>query len=317
MPKGAEARTTAVLTGRLARAPWGESRQRPPPHSRGNRWFLYLLPPLLFTLVLLLGSQIPFLYLSFFKDLRLGRVGTALTLSNYIALFSDPFYRNAAWQTLWLSASVAVMTLATGFPVAYILARMKSRWSLFLLATIVTTSFITIVVKVLGIVIIFSAKGPLNRTLLWLGLISQPFTIVGRASGVIIGMMHFTLGFAVMLMYSVIRTIPSSLEEAAQIHGSSRLRVFRRVVVPLAAPGIVTTGLVVFNLSMGAFTSTALLGSGNVFTLPILIQQTVILETKYAIGASIAMVLLVATLLVNLISVFAISRFRSTRMVQA
>ena len=282
-----------------------------------SRWWLYLAPPLAFVLVLLLASQLPFIHLSFFKDLRLGRVGTEFTWANYVSLALDPFYVNAAITTVQLSCVVSVLTLVLGFPVAYNLARMTSWWSLVLLAAIVTTSFNTIVIKVLGLIIIFSAKGQLKRLLLALGLVDSPINVVGRPSGVILGLLHFTMGFAVMLLYGVLRTIPRSLEEAAQIHGSSRWRVFQRVIIPLSAPGAISAALVVFNLCMGAFTSTALLGGGNIFTLPILIQQSVILETKYAMGAAISTVLLVATLIVNLLSVALISRLRANRAVLA
>ena len=288
-----------------------------PASRRGPGWGLYLVPPLALIVLLLILTQVPFIYSSFFKDLRLGRVGTDFTIANYVALALDPFYVKAAFTTVWLSGFVAGITLLIGFPVAYILARMTSWWSLVLLATIVTTSFITIVIKVLGVIIIFSANGQLNRMLLALGIVDAPITVIGRPSGVIMGLMHFTMGFAVMLLYGVIRTIPRSLEEAAQIHGSSRIRVFLRVIIPLAAPGSVAAALVVFNLCMGAFTSTALLGGGNIFTLPILIQQTVVLETKYALGATISTVLLVATLLINLLSVALIGRLRANRLVLA
>jgi putative spermidine/putrescine transport system permease protein len=305
--------------GEVKRQPSTEAHIAFQPNAAGRmaspKWWLYLTPPLAFVLVFLLASQLPFIHSSFFKDLRLGRVGTEATIANYILLALDPFYVNAAVTTVKLSAIVAVLTLLIGFPVAYILARMRSVWSLVLLATVVTTSFITIVIKVLGLIIIFSANGQLNKTLMALGLVSAPINVIGRPSGVIMGLLHFTMGFAVMLLYGVIRTIPRSLEEAAQIHGSSRWRVFQRVVIPLAAPGAISAGLVVFNLCMGAFTSTALLGGGNIFTLPILIQQTVILETKYAMGAAISTVLLVATLLINLLSVALIARLRANRLV--
>ena len=77
--------------------------------------------------------------------------------------------------------------------------------------------------------------------------------------------MHFTLGFGVLLLYSIIQTIPSSLESAAQIHGASRWRVYYRVIFPLSLPGITAMLLMVFNMCMGAFTSAALLGGGKVF----------------------------------------------------
>ena len=103
-------------------------------------------------------------------------------------------------------------------------------------------------------------------------------------TGVVLGLLHFTLGFVVLLIFSVLQTIPRSLEEAAEVHGASAWRVFRRVVLPLSAPGVVVAGLVIFNLSMGAFTAVSLLGGGRILTLPVLIERTMILETKYAHG---------------------------------
>lgn len=281
------------------------------------RWHLVLIPSLLLSLFLLLSSQIAFLRGSFFKDLRLGRIGTELTAENYVRFFTDSLYVDSLLLTIRLSATVAILTLAIGFPVAYILARMRSRWSLVLLAAIIAASFITIVIKVLGLIIIFSSGGTLNRLLVGSGLLERPLTIMGEPSGVVVGLMHFTMGFAVLLLYGVIKTIPRSLEEAAEIHGAARWRVFLRVIIPLSLPGIVVTSLIVFNLCMGAFTSAALIGGGKVFTLPVLIQQTVIMQTRYAMGATVSAVLMTVTLLINALSVLIMARFDRRRGVVA
>jgi len=272
------------------------------------RWHLALIPSLILSLFLLLASQIAFLRGSFFKDLRLGRLGVDLTLENYVRFFTDSLYVDSLLLTVRLSATVAFMTLLIGYPIAYILARANGRWALLALASIVAASFITIVIKVLGLIIIFSSGGILNRFLLWAGIVSQPVSIMGQPSGVVVGLMHFTMGFAVLLLYGVIRTIPKSLEEAAEIHGAPRWRVFLRVVLPLSLPGIVVTLLIVFNLCMGAFTSAALIGGGKVLTLPVLIQQTVILQTRYAMGATVSAALMTMTLLINGLSLLLMAR---------
>ena len=85
---------------------------------------------------------------------------------------------------------------------------------------------------------------------------------------------------------------------------------FPRVVLPLSLPGVIVAGLVVFNLSMGAFTAASLLGGGRILTLPVLIERTMILETKYAMAACLAAVLLGAVLLVNVIVALALARMR-------
>lgn len=282
-----------------------------------TRWELMLIPSLLVSLLLLVSSQALFLQASVYRDLGLGRTGTTVDLANYVRFFTDPFYLRVLLLTVEVSSLATLFTLVLAYPVAYVIARMRSRLAMVLLAAIVISSFITIVIKVFGLIIIFAADGWLNRALTALGIIERPFTIIGKVAGVVIGLMHFSLGFAVLLLYGVIRTIPRSLEEAAQIHGASRPSTFLRVVVPLSLPGVVIGALIVFNLCMGAFTSAALLGGGRVLTLPVLIQRTVILEVKYSMAGTLAAVLLASVLLINLLSVFMLRRLRATRLMIA
>jgi putative spermidine/putrescine transport system permease protein len=281
------------------------------------RWHLMMLPPLALSLVLLVASQYIFLRGSFFADLRLGRLGSELTLQNYWRVVSDGFYLSALWLTVRLSAVVVLVTLVIGFPTAYLLARMRSGWATTLLALLVASSFVTIVIKVLGLVILFSPGGALNVSLLWLGLVDQPVSLRGTEIGVVVGLIYFTVGFFVLLLYGVVRSIPPSLEQAAELLGAPRWRVMWRVVIPLSLPGIIASSLVVFNLCMGAFTSAALIGAGRILTLPVLIQRTVMLDAKYAMGATLAVVLLLCGLLINLVSILAIGRLKAMRRVVA
>lgn len=282
-----------------------------------GRWEHLLIPSFVVSFLLLTASQLIFLQGSLSQDLGLGRLSETLGLENYLALFTDEFYVHSLWVTVQVSLLATLGTLALGFPVAYVIARMRSRWAMLMLAGVVVASFVTIVIKVYGLMVIFAADGWLNKGMLMVGLISRPYTIIGSNTGVVVGLMHFTLGFGVLLLYSVVRTIPVSLEEAATIHGANRARVFRRVVLPLALPGVVVGALMIFNMCMGAFTSAALLGGGRVFTLPVLIQRTVIVETKYAMGATLAAVLLVSVVVINLVSVYLVKRMRVARLVIA
>tara|TARA_B100000315_G_scaffold215629_1_gene215027 strand:- start:76 stop:930 length:855 start_codon:yes stop_codon:yes gene_type:complete len=279
------------------------------------RWELLLIPPFIVTLVLTAASQFFLAKNSLYKDLGLGLVNDTLQLTNYIRYFTDTFYLKSLWVTIEISVMAAFFTLLFSYPVAYVIARMKSKWAMVMLAAIISSSFITIVIKVFGLIIIFAADGWLNRFLMWSGLRDSPFTIVGSEAGVVVGLMHFSLGFGVLILYSVVQTIPKSLEEASQVHGASRFRTFWRVVLPLSIPGVTIGGLMLFNLCMGAFTSASLLGGGFVFTLPVLIQRTVIMESKYSMGGTLAMVLLVVVVLINLLSLFLLRRMRVTKQV--
>ena len=280
-----------------------------------TRWQYFLVPGLAVTLVLLLASQFMFIKGSFYQDLGLGLTGNEIILDNYIKFFTDPFYLRSLWLTVKVSLVTTLCTLLLGYPVAYVIARSGPRLAMFMMAAIVISSFISIVIKVFGLMIIFSSNGWINQTLLALGVLDRPFTVIGNISGVVVGLIYFSLGFAVLLLYSVIQTIPRSLEEAAQITGAGRARVLWRVVFPLSLPGVIVGALTLFNLNMGAFTSAALLGGGRIFTLPVLIQKTVILDVKYSMAGTIAAVLLISVVLINLLSIVVLRRLRATRWV--
>jgi putative spermidine/putrescine transport system permease protein len=279
-----------------------------------RRWTLLFLPSAFLMVGLLFATQGVFLRGSLLKDLGFGRFDATLQFGNFARIFSDPFYLHSLWLSVWLSAVASVIALLLAFPVAYILARMRSKLALAILAIVVATSFVSEVIKALGFFILFSANGPISQPLLALGIIEEPLRILGTPQAVIVGFLHFTLGIGILLLFGVVRTVPENLEEAAQIHGAPRWRVFWRVVLPLCAPGLLTTFLLFFNLCMGAFTSTAFLGGSRVMTLPLLIQRTIITEVKYGMGAALAATLLVSVILINLASVALIAGWRGRRM---
>lgn len=264
-----------------------------------TRWGWLVLPCLITTGALLVASQLVFLRISFYRDRSFGRVEPDLTVANYLRVLQDPFYLRSLLLTFEVALLVLACSLAIGYPAAYILARMRSRWATVLLGAVLASALVAEVIKVLGLVVIFSADGLLNRTLLATGLIAAPLQLLGSMSGVVVGLLHFTLGFIILLLFGVIQTIPRSLEEAARVHGATRSRALWRVVIPLSLPGVIAGGLVVFNLSMGAFTAAALLGGGRILTMPVLVERTMILETRYAVAACAAAVLMGSVLLVN------------------
>jgi putative spermidine/putrescine transport system permease protein len=280
-----------------------------------TRWGYLLIVPFLISAALLLGSQIVFLKQSFFVDLAFGRTSTDWGFSNYTRILTDPYYLRTLWLTTYIALAVAAACIGFGFPIAKVLARQQSRWSTFLLSAIVLTSFITTVIQIFGLIIIFRADGPVNSALLGLGLIARPFALVGTPGGVIVGLIYASFGFGVMLMYGIVRTIPVALDEAAAIHGATRLRTLTRVVLPLSLPGLIVGFLTIFNTSMGAFTSAALLGGGRVITLPVLIQRTMLLDVKYGMAGALAALLLLFVVVLNFASVAILRRFRTARLI--
>ena len=145
---------------------------------------------------------------SFFIDLAFGQKSPAWSLVNYAKVLTDPYYLRTLWLTTYISLIVAAACIGIGFPIAKVLARLQSRWTTILLSAIVLTSFITMVIQIFGLIIIFRADGPVNSALLSLGMIDRPFALVGTAGGVVVGLIYASFGFAVMLMYGVVQDDP-------------------------------------------------------------------------------------------------------------
>lgn len=271
-------------------------------------WGLLVVPPLLLTVGLLGSTLAIFLSSSFYEDLGLGVLAEEASLFNFVQIWRYPSYLDSLVLTLRLAFSVCVFTLLVTWPVAYLLSRIRPRIAVLLVGLILASTFISLPIKALGLMILFGADSFAMHALQATGLFEDDFRFVGSLFGVAVGYTHLAIGLMVMMLFSVMQAIPKSLEDAARIHGASWLRMIWRVVVPLSLPGTISASLMLFNLLTGAFVSATLLGGGKILTLPVLIQQSIILFNEYGIAAALATVLLLLVLFVNIISVLAVSR---------
>jgi putative spermidine/putrescine transport system permease protein len=265
------------------------------------RWTRFLILPAILSFTLLVLPQAAFIWMGFHEDLGMGQVSATLTIKNYVTLFTDKFFLDSIWMTFYLSAAATAIGLLLAFPTAYALSRIGGWCARFVLSLILTTSLITIVIKLMGLNLLLGSSGLVNQILLAMGLISSPVALVNNQLGVLIGLIQYTLPFLILTLFSVAQTIPYGLEEAAAIHGATRARIFALVVVPLAKAGLVGSGLIAFNMCMGAFTSAVLLGGGRVKTLPVLIQEKMIQTTEYAMGSALSTTLLVFVFAINVV----------------
>lgn len=284
-----------------------------PRPTRQVRWGRFLVLPAFVSFALLILPQAAFVALSFHKDLALGAVSDAFSLDNYLTIFTDPLYLRSIGLTFYLSAITTIIVICIGFPAAYAFSRWNRFASTLSLSLVLTTSLVTIVIKILGLNVLLQSTGLINGFLLYLHVISAPVPLLNNQIGVVIGQVQYTLPIVIITLFSVMQTIPVYLEEAAAVHGASRLTIFLDVLIPLAKVGLVSSGLVAFNMSMGAFTSAMLLGGGRVQTMPVLIQQKIIQSTEYGMGAALSTVLLAFVFFINVFVGWTVSRFLSRK----
>lgn len=268
--------------------------------TNATRWGIFLWPTFLFSAGLLILPQAAFIIMSFYHDMGLGMIGDQFTLSNYISIVTDEFYLSSIWLTVRLSLIATVAAVVFAFPTAYTLARLGGGLASVLLSLLVVTSLVTIVVKVLGLNILLGSSGLVNGALILMGIVSSPLALINNEVGVVIGLVQYTLPILILMLFSVVQTIPESLEEAAAIHGATRFSILRNILLPLSKPGLLAGSLIGFNMCMGAFTSAVLLGGGHVRTLPVLIENKLMESADYAMGSALSTVLLVLVFIVNL-----------------
>ena len=272
-----------------------------------------LFAVLLASLALFAVPQFFFLQLSFYKNLGLGEFGPYVGLANYWRLLTDPFTLSVLGRTVLLSAAATLAAILLGAPTAYWLARLGSRWIRGLITLLLVSSFVSVVVKALGLQLMLGSNGPVARALSFLTFDQFAPRLLYNDFGVSFGLLQYTLPLVVLLLFGVIQNIPLSLEEAARVHGASDWRMARRILLPEMLPGLVVTALISFNMNMGAFTSAVLLGGGRVLTMPILIQRKIMLDLDYPDAAVLCVLLTVVVVTVNLVAARLGRRARSIR----
>lgn len=220
----------------------------------------------------------------------------ALTIQNYITFFTDPYYTGALLTTVRIALLVTLICLILGFPLAYVVARTQSRFKHLLIIAIVLPLFVGNSVRAAGWMVVFGNKGFFNASLMALGLLSKPIEIMFTEKAVIIGIIAVNLPFMVLSLQSVIESIDRAVEEAAFSLGAPPITMFRRVLWPLALPGILAGTILTFILAMNAYATPFLLGGPLFKMMAPVIYNEFTQKTNWPFGGAIAFILMAVTL---------------------
>ena len=219
-----------------------------------------------------------------------------LSLRHYVRFFTEGAYVRVLIQTFRVSASVTIVCLILGYPVAYLLARLEGRLRNALLLLVVVPYLTSFLVRTYAWLVLLNRKGVINSMLMDFGVIERPLPLVFNAFGVHVGMAHVMLPLMVLPLYSVMRGIDFRLVTAAQSLGVGPTRAFLRVFLPLSMPGVRSGCLLVFLLSLGFYITPALLGGLRDVMLATFIEAQISQLVDWGFGGAAAFVLLVVTL---------------------
>jgi multiple sugar transport system permease protein len=174
------------------------------------------------------------------------------TLKNYSSIFKNNDFTNGLKNSTIVAFSVTILALAFGSFAAYALARLKLRGKFVVLGIVLSvTTFPQIAIA-----------APLFKLWTDIGLYNTRI-------GLIIPYLTFALPLAIYILTSFFKEIPKDLEEAALVDGATHFQAFRKVVVPLAAPGLATAGILTFIAAWNEFLlATTLTSSQSARTVP-------------------------------------------------
>lgn len=225
----------------------------------------------------------------------------ALTPENYLRAAADPYYRNVMATTLVMAFGCTALTLLLGFPAGYWIARMQSRWKSLVTVLTLVPLLVGNVVRVAGWVGLLGNEGFVNVGLQAVGLTSGPVKILYTPFAVAIGTVAVVLPYMILTLASVIEGIPRAVEEAAANLGAPNLTVFRRVVWPLALPGVAAGSTLVFILCMNTFATAVLLGGSQFKMMAPAVYDQFSKGSNWPFGAALAFILLIATLTLTIL----------------
>jgi putative spermidine/putrescine transport system permease protein len=259
-----------------------------PRASRHTAYWLVVLPAVLM-LVLLYFVPLGNVLLTSVTDPKPG-------LENYGLLFTSASVQRSLLTTLRIAAITTVFALLLGYVVAYAMRAASTRTQRLMLVLVLLPFWISILVRSFAWIALLGTQGPVNSALVAWGLVDEPVSLVRNETGVLIGMIHVMVPYAVLTLYANMRGIDAGLVAAARSLGASRWQAFRMVFLPLTAPGLIGAGMLVFILSLGFYITPALLGGGKVLMVAEYVAVQINDTLRWGLGTMLAATLMIAVL---------------------
>lgn len=227
------------------------------------------------------------------RSLPGGLIEQAVTLDSYLNALGDPYVWRVIGNTVLLGAMVTGATVVLAYPLALFLSRTTSSWRGLLLALAVAPLLTSSVARTYGWMVILGDSGIVNGGLRALGWLDRPLPLANNMTGVVIALTEIFMPYAVLAMVSGFGRLDRELEHAAASLGAGPVTVFRRVVLPLTLPGVVTSGLLVFVLAISAYVTPRLIGGGRVFVLATEIYDQATNTLNWPLASALSVLLLV------------------------
>lgn len=256
-----------------------------------------LLPAYLWLVLAVFLPLSAMAFFSFMSDLPMAGRSWHFTLANYQEFLERELYGRLLWRSLRLGLEVTFWCTLIGFPCAYVLAKMlkgRSREAIFLL--VILPFWSNGLVRVFSWAMVLREGGLIDRALNAVLPFPVSIDLMYSYSAVVIGLVHSYLPYMVLTCYLMLQAIDDSLIEAARSLGASRLTVLRRLVIPLALPGIAAGAVLIFVPVVGSFMEPRILGGRAGTFYGTVIEDQFVAVFNWPLGAALSFILLAVVL---------------------
>jgi spermidine/putrescine transport system permease protein len=283
------------MTARSGVRPANAPADRAPPWRAALAMMNYGLPVALILIPLIL-----FLAQSFFY-VENAEIVYRPSLRNYVRFFTDDIFVPTFLRTCALSLGVAVIAVGLGYPVALFLASLPERVKYPMALAFAIPLLMSYIIKIYAIRAILGGNGFLNRILLWLGLIDEPWTfLVFNLNAVLLTLAVLLIPFAILPIFIALEKIPRNILEASADLGARPWRTFRTIVLPLSLQGTIVGASFTFVLALGDFLTPQMVGGQSGFTFGRIVYSQFGLAFNWPFGSALSVILLLAVLAVLL-----------------
>ena len=260
--------------------------------------FILLLTPLLLWLSLLIIIPHIDMFLLSIRE-RVGVREYENSAANYLTFFLEPLYLRTFLRTAVMSVLATVITLIIAFPVSYYIAKIaKGRLQAVLFVLCLIPFYVSELVRTFGWMILLRETGLFSNLLQWAGLADRPVEMLYNDAAIMIGLVYTSMLFMVVPLVTTLESLDDSVIEAGYDLGGSGYSVMREIVIPHAAPGIVSGSIVVFMLSLGNYLTPTMLGGKDSLWFTELIYSQFIVRFNWELGAAFGFLLLVLSSLI-------------------
>ena len=286
----------SIAAGNALTTPTKQTGGSTTPGGAGRRWLpvAYLGSPMLVLLVLFVVPMVILFLISI--GLGVANQESVWTLDHYTALFSDPLYRDVAVTTIYIATAAMVAQLVVGVPLAYVMAFKAGRWELPMVLGLVVLDGLNPVVRIYAWRMLLGRNGIINGSLEFLGVIDKPIdALLFNEAAVIVVLSTSWITYTVIPVYAAMKAIDANLFQAAADLGAGWWTIFRRILLPLAAPGIFVAVLLVYIPLFTDFATPTMVGGTSGYMLGQAVNDLILGRGDLASGAAMSFILLVCS----------------------